>query len=141
MAEHLAALGGEAVRKAPFPTWPVFGPEEEAALLGVLRGGTWGRIDGHAVAEFERRFAEFQHARHAVAVVNGTTALRIALLAAGIRSGEEVIVPPYTRRRSSPTSTPRPSPSTPRPPKPPSRRAPARSSRSTSAACRPTWTP
>jgi len=96
MAEHLAALGGEAVRGTPFPTWPVFGPEEEEALLGVLRSGTWGRIDGIAVAEFERRFAEFQHARHAVAVVNGTTALRIALLAAGIRAGDEVIVPPYT---------------------------------------------
>jgi dTDP-4-amino-4,6-dideoxygalactose transaminase len=34
--------------------------------------------------------------RHAIAVVNGTVALRIALLAAGIRAEDEVIVPPYT---------------------------------------------
>lgn len=96
MAKHLAALGGQAVRTKGFPAWPVFGPEEEEALLGVLRSGQWGRIGGRAVAELERRFAEFQHAKHAVAVVNGTTALRIAVLAAGIEAGEEVIVPPYT---------------------------------------------
>ena len=34
--------------------------------------------------------------RHGIAVVNGTVSLRIALLAAGIRAEDEVIVPPYT---------------------------------------------
>ena len=96
MAKHLAALGGEAVRTEGFPAWPISDRAEEDALRSVLRSGTWGRLGGTAVAEFERRFAAFQHAGHAVAVVNGTTALRIALLAAGIQAGEEVIVPPYT---------------------------------------------
>ena len=70
--------------------------EEEHRLLGVLRSGNWGRLDGTEVSEFERRFAAMHGCRHAIAVVNGTVALRIALLAAGIQAEDEVIVPPYT---------------------------------------------
>jgi dTDP-4-amino-4,6-dideoxygalactose transaminase len=62
----------------------------------VLRSGQWGRLDGTEVTEFEERFAAMHGCRHGLAVVNGTVALRIALLAAGIRAGDEVIVPPYT---------------------------------------------
>ncbi len=96
MAEQLAIHGGQPVRTKPFSSWPVYGPEEEQALLRVLRSGKWGKLDGFEVATFERRFAEFQHAKHGIAVVNGTVSLRLALLAAGIRAGDEVIVPPYT---------------------------------------------
>ena len=46
--------------------------------------------------EFERRFADYHEAKHGIAVVNGTVSLRVALLAAGIEAGDEVIVPPYT---------------------------------------------
>src|SRR6185436_9484045 len=48
------------------------------------------------VAEFEKRFADMHGCKHGIAVVNGTVSLRIALLAAGIRAEDEVIVPPYT---------------------------------------------
>jgi dTDP-4-amino-4,6-dideoxygalactose transaminase len=96
MAETLAIQGGTPVRMKPFPAWPVFGAEEENALLRALRSGKWGRLDGDEVARFERRFADYHQAKHAVAVVNGTVSLRIALLAADIRGGGEVIVPPYT---------------------------------------------
>jgi dTDP-4-amino-4,6-dideoxygalactose transaminase len=48
------------------------------------------------VAEFESRFAAAHGCKHGIAVVNGTVSLRIALMAAGIRAEEEVIVPPYT---------------------------------------------
>jgi dTDP-4-amino-4,6-dideoxygalactose transaminase len=92
----LAIDGGRAVRTRPFPTWPIFGKPEEDALLRVLRSGQWGRLSGREVARFEQRFAAFQGARHALATVSGTTALRIALLAAGVEAGQEVIVPPYT---------------------------------------------
>ena len=92
----LAVVGGTPVRTAPWPAWPVFGEPEERALLETLRSGTWGRLDGQRVAEFERRFAAFQGARYGVASLNGTVTLRIALLAAGIGAGDEVIVPPYT---------------------------------------------
>lgn len=53
----------------------------------------WVSSVGKYVDEFERRLAEFTGARHAVAVVNGTAAQHIALQLAGVRPGEEVIVP------------------------------------------------
>src|SRR5688572_26622309 len=92
----LALLGGSPVRAKPFARWPIFGEAEEQRLLRTLRSGDWGRLDGDEVSQFEHRFAAMHGCRHAVAVANGTVALRIALLAAGIRAGAEVIVPPYT---------------------------------------------
>lgn len=92
----LALLGGSPVRTQPFPRWPIFGGAEEARLLQSLRSGNWGRLHGEEVAEFERRFAAMHGCRHGIAVVNGTVSLRIALLAAGIQTEDEVIVPPYT---------------------------------------------
>lgn len=76
--------------------WPVFGAPEEKALLRALRSGKWGRLHGDEVATFEKRFAEMHDCKHAIAVVNGTVSLRIALMAAGIQADDEVIVPPYT---------------------------------------------
>jgi dTDP-4-amino-4,6-dideoxygalactose transaminase len=93
---HLALFGGPRVRSRPFPDWPIFGEAEEARLLQTLRSGNWGRLDGAEVAEFERRFADMHGCAHGIAVVNGTVALRVALLAAGIRAEAEVVVPPYT---------------------------------------------
>jgi len=51
---------------------------------------------GPAVEEFERAFASYTGARHAVAVANGTAALHAAMFALGIGPGDEVIVPPLT---------------------------------------------
>lgn len=64
--------------------------------MDVIRSGKWGRLDGAHVQRFEREFARYQEAQYAVAVVNGTVSLRVALLAAGLEAGDEVIVPPYT---------------------------------------------
>src|SRR5258705_5197475 len=94
--QKLALLGGKPVRARPFPSWPVFNADEEKRLLRALRSGNWGRLDGCEVAEFEKRFARMHGCKYGIAVVNGTVSLRIALLAAGIRAEEEVIVPPYT---------------------------------------------
>jgi dTDP-4-amino-4,6-dideoxygalactose transaminase len=96
MHSSLALFGGQKVRHKPFPTWPVFGPEEEQRLLKALRSGKWGKLHGEEVAEFERRFAAMHGCKHGIAVVNGTVSLRIALMAAGIQAEDEVIVPPYT---------------------------------------------
>jgi len=94
--EPLALFGGKKVRERPFPAWPVFGVEEEQRLLTALRSGKWGKLNGDEVAEFERRFAAMHGCKHGIGVVNGTVSLRVALMAAGIRAEEEVIVPPYT---------------------------------------------
>ncbi len=92
----LALFGGPKIRPRPFPAWPVFGKPEERRVLRALRSGKWGKLHGNEVAEFERRFAAMHGCRHAIAVVNGTVSLRIALMAAGLEAGAEVIVPPYT---------------------------------------------
>ena len=93
-ADMLAVHGGTPVRTDAFVSWPVFGPEDEAALLDVLRSGRW--FLGDRVAEVERAFTTFHQARHGVAVSSGTTALQVALEAAGVGLGDEVIVPAYT---------------------------------------------
>jgi dTDP-4-amino-4,6-dideoxygalactose transaminase len=96
MTGLLAIHGGPKAREKAFPAWPVFDASDEQALLEVLRSSRWGRIDGDLVAAFEERFAAYQDARYGVACSSGTAALRLALLAAGIEEGDEVIVPPYT---------------------------------------------
>jgi dTDP-4-amino-4,6-dideoxygalactose transaminase len=96
MSSQLALFGGTPVRTRPFTAWPIFGAPEEERLLRALRSGHWGRLDGAEVSVFEQRFAAMHGCRHGIAVVNGTVALRVALLAAGIEAGDEVIVPPYT---------------------------------------------
>ncbi len=91
----LAVRGGKPVRTKPFPAWPVYDERELEALRGALESGVWG-IGGQRQAELEKRFADFQHAKHAVSVTSGTTALEISLRAMGIGCGDEVIVPAYT---------------------------------------------
>jgi perosamine synthetase len=70
---------------------PSFGLKEENAVLEVLRSGWVSQ--GPRVAEFERKFAEYVGASHAVAVSSCTTALHLALLAAGVKPGDEVLCP------------------------------------------------
>jgi perosamine synthetase len=73
---------------------PSLGREEAEAVARVMESGMIAQ--GQVVAEFERSFAAYCGARHAIATSNGTTALHAALLAAGIGPGDEVIVPSFT---------------------------------------------
>jgi perosamine synthetase len=68
---------------------PHLGPEEVSAAGRAILSG-WV-TQGPEVAAFEREFAEFVGAPHACAVSSGTTALHLALLAVGVRPGDEVI--------------------------------------------------
>src|SRR4029077_16228277 len=70
---------------------PSFGPDEEQAVVDVLRSG-WV-TQGPRVAEFERSVGEDVGASHAVAVSSCTTALHLALLAAGVKPGDEILCP------------------------------------------------
>ncbi|MGZ4416113.1 MAG: DegT/DnrJ/EryC1/StrS family aminotransferase [Gaiellaceae bacterium] len=67
----------------------------DAAILEsvheAMSSGWWSM--GPRVGEFERAFAEFSGARHALAVANGTAALHLALVATGCGPGDEVILP------------------------------------------------
>lgn len=73
---------------------PSTGFEEWEAIKEPVYSG-W-ITQGPRVREFERLFAERHHVKHAIAVSNCTTALHLALVALGIRPGDEVIVPAFT---------------------------------------------
>ncbi len=66
----------------------------DSAALGVLESAHYAQ--GPAVAAFEDAFAAYVGVNHAVAVNSGTSALHLALLAAGIGPGDEVITVPMT---------------------------------------------
>lgn len=68
--------------------------EDIQAVVDVLRSDYL--TTGPKVAEFEKVVADYVGAKYAVAVSNGTAALHIACLAAGIKEGDEVITSPIT---------------------------------------------
>jgi perosamine synthetase len=71
------------------------GAEERAAVMAVLDSGQLAA--GPVTRRFEETFArEVSHTREAVAVVNGTAALHLALLAHGVGVGDEVVTTPFT---------------------------------------------
>ncbi len=77
---------------------PKIGEEEVQAVVKVLRSGmlTSGLGAGAEVSAFEKSFADFACAKHAIAVNTGTAALHSAVLALGIKQGDEVILPSFT---------------------------------------------
>jgi dTDP-4-amino-4,6-dideoxygalactose transaminase len=68
--------------------------EVNAAILQVLESGQF--VLGDAVEAFEKNFSAYCGVEHAVALNSGTSALHLALLAAGIGPGDEVITVPMT---------------------------------------------
>ena len=93
---HLAIAGGKPLRRQSFPRWPAWDQGEVEAVKAVVESGRWGALQGTAVRDFEAEFAAYQEAAFGMAVVNGTVALKLALTAAGVGVGDEVIVPGYT---------------------------------------------
>src|SRR3972149_7749444 len=77
---------------------PMVGKEEIDAVTEVLKSGILTEKSGMGprVLEFEKDFARYVDARQAVAVNSGTAALHTALLTAGVKEGDEVIVPSFT---------------------------------------------
>ena len=78
------------------PAWPQYDDQERAALGRALDQGQWWRLGGQEVELFEAEFAEANGAPRALAVVNGTAALELALRIHRIGPGDEVIVPAFT---------------------------------------------
>jgi len=77
---------------------PKIGEEEVEAVVKVLRSGllTQALGAGPMVTQFEKKFAEFAGVKHAIAVNTGTAALHSAVVAAGVKHGDEVILPSFT---------------------------------------------
>ena len=94
----LALLGGTPVRTRPFPAWPRPTDVDRRRVREVLDSGNWGGypFPNTFARELASRFAAHQGAAYGCCVSNGTVAITIALRAAGIRFGDEVILPAYT---------------------------------------------
>ncbi len=74
---------------------PLLNGREKELLIECIESG-WISSDGPFVDEFERRFADYIGLNYGVAVCNGTAALEVALFAAGVHRGDEVIMPSFT---------------------------------------------
>jgi len=94
----LALLGGSPARSGSLPKWPVANPGDAERLQQVLGSGNWGGYPypNRFASQFADAFAKYHGAEYASCVANGTVAILIALRAAGIAFGDEVIVPAYT---------------------------------------------
>ncbi|GAA2904030.1 aminotransferase class I/II-fold pyridoxal phosphate-dependent enzyme [Streptosporangium fragile] len=102
---RLAVHGGSPVRRTPWPTYDkgaVFvHPEDEEAALRAIRSHLYFRYDYRAQQEtecgkFEEELCRYFGSRHALAVSSGTTALALAIMAAGIPPGSLIACPGFT---------------------------------------------
>jgi len=95
---QLAVSGGTPIRTECYPAWPVWDQRDIDAVTRTVKSGFWGGFPypGPNTAEFSEKFAELQGGGTAVTMMNGTITMEVALRAAGIGWGDEVIVPAYT---------------------------------------------
>ena len=107
---QLALLGGQPVRKEPWPRYNTIGDEEKRAVMEVMDSGVlssfiavWGPefYGGPRVQRLERAVEEYFDVKHAVSVNSATSGLYAAIGAAGVGPGDEVIVSPYTMSASA----------------------------------------
>lgn len=98
---NLAIAGGKKLRTDPFFLWPHYDERELQYVEQVIKSRRWfsgmrGADPGSKALELEKRFSAFHGAKHGIACANGTVAIEIALRAAGVGVGDEVIVPVLT---------------------------------------------
>lgn len=102
---RLAIHGGRPVRTAPWPTYDkgaVFVlPEDEAAAMRAIRGHAYFRYDHRRekdteCGQLEAELCRYFGARHALVTSSGTTALALAIMAAGIPRGSLIACPGFT---------------------------------------------
>src|SRR2546425_4808028 len=91
----LAINGGQPVRAVPFPEWPIHDQREVDAVVEVVKSGRWGGNytgePGFKADELAAPFADHHGARYGIAAMNGTVTLEVALRAAGVGPGDNVV--------------------------------------------------
>lgn len=95
---ELAIFGGPKTRTEAYPAWPVWDQRDIDAVTAVIKSGRWGGypFPGPKTAELAKKFSDLQGGGYAVPMINGTVTMEVALRAAGIGWGDEVIVPAYS---------------------------------------------
>jgi dTDP-4-amino-4,6-dideoxygalactose transaminase len=93
----LAVFGGTPLLpRESHQTWPIVTDAERSAVARVLDRGILSGSFAPEARAFEEEFARFVGAEHALLTHCGTSALSIALASAGVRAGDEVVVPAYS---------------------------------------------
>lgn len=102
---RLAIHGGDPVRRVPWPTYDkgaVFvHPEDEEAAIRAIRSHLYFRYDCRSQRDtecgrFEEELCRYFGTKHALAVSSGTTAIALAIMAAGIPRGSLIACPGFT---------------------------------------------
>ncbi|MEM3008105.1 MAG: DegT/DnrJ/EryC1/StrS family aminotransferase [Nitrososphaerales archaeon] len=102
---RLALFGGKKTRTASYPKHPIIGEEEKKSVMEVLESGNLSTflaqpgenfLGGKKIREFENNFAQYVGVKYAVSFNSASSALHAAVVAVGVKPGEEVIVPPYS---------------------------------------------
>lgn len=97
MPDTLAIFGGTpAVRPDAHVKWPVIGPEDREAVLRVLDRGVLSGPFAPEVRGLEQEWAAYLGSKWCVTTNSGTAAIHVALAAAGVGPGDEVVVPAFT---------------------------------------------
>ncbi len=97
MADKLAISGGRPVlRRDDYRNWPVITDDDRKFVNDVLASGIVAGGTGPQVVALEKEWAEFVGAKYCLTTGSGTAALHMALAAADVAPGDEVIVPAYT---------------------------------------------
>lgn len=97
MKTPLALLGGAAtVDNARHRRWPILDQRDRDAVMAVLDRGILSGPNAPEVRALEREFAAYVGVEHALATNSGTAALHIALAAAGVGPGDEVVTSAYS---------------------------------------------
>ncbi|HXN31794.1 MAG TPA: DegT/DnrJ/EryC1/StrS family aminotransferase, partial [Polyangiaceae bacterium] len=95
--DRLALFGGTPVlSRDSHRLWPIVGEEERRAVARALDRGILSGPYAPESTALEEEFATFVGAKHCLLTHCGTSALLVALVAAGVRAGDEVIVPAYS---------------------------------------------
>src|SRR5262245_35204945 len=94
-ADRPALLGGEPLFPQGPPAWPRPDEAVRRALETAFADGTWGQYQGGNVERLEARLRAWTGLPHALTCASGTLAVEVALRAAGVRPGDEVVLAAY----------------------------------------------